>query len=230
MNTQAQPSQFRGPHTGIVAAVFVALFCAGLLPVTAFGGMPYFPPPTASAAEMLAFFSHRQAGVLLCAFFQFGSAFPLGIFAVTMAARMRYLGVRAAGIEIAVFGGMATAIGIIIGSSFLWGTTYPGISNNQDLLQLVYRAMFGIGGPGYSVPFGLLAAGITIPAMFYKLLPKWIVVLGIFVAVAGVLSWFEILSVKLLPLIPLTRFPGFVWAIAAGFSLARRRPSQSTLA
>jgi hypothetical protein len=53
--------------------------------------------------------------------------------------------------------------------------------------------------------------------------PEWIVILGLVVAVAGELSWFEILNVKLLPLIPLTRFPGFVWMIAAGFSLSKLR-------
>jgi hypothetical protein len=59
----------------------------------------------------------------------------------------------------------------------------------------------------------------------YKLLPKWIVILGPGVAVAGELSWFEILNVKLLPL---TRFPGFVWMIAAGFSLSKLRNTEVT--
>ena len=215
-------TRFRGPNTGIVATVFVAFFIAGLIPVTMFGGMPYYPLPTASPAEMVNFFSHRQAGVLLCTFLQFGSAIPLGIFTVTMIARLKYLGVRAAGVEIAHFGGMATAIGMLFGASFLWATTYPGISENASLIELLYRTSFGIGGPGYSVPFGLLAAGISIPAAFYRLLPRWVVVLGLFVAVVGGLSWFEILSVRLLTLIPLTRFPGFVWIIAAGFTVGKR--------
>jgi hypothetical protein len=224
MTDAAMPtSRFRGPNTGIVATVFVLLFFAGLMPVTAFGGMPFFPGPTASVAEMVNFFSHRQAGVLLCAFFQFGSAIPLGIFTTTMIARLKFLGVRAAGLEIALFGGLATAIGLVVGTSFLWATTYPGIPENADLLHAIYRISFGIGGPGYAVPFGLLAAGISIPAAFSKLLPKWVVILGLFVAAVGVLSWFEILSVRLLPLIPLTRFPGFVWIIAAGFTVGKRQ-------
>jgi len=188
-----------------------------------FGGMPYFPGPTASVAEMVNFFSHRQAGVLLCVFLQFGSAIPLGIFTTTMIVRLKFLGVRAAGLEIALFGGLAAAIGMLIGASFLWATTYPGIPENADLLQAIYRISFGIGGPGYAVPFGLLAAGISIPAGFYKLLPKWVVILGLIVAAVGVLSWVEILSVRLLPLIPLTRFPGFVWVIAAGFTVGKRK-------
>jgi hypothetical protein len=223
MTDVAKPApRFRGPHTGFVATVFVLLFITALVPVTAFGGMPYFPGPAASVGEMVNFFSHRQAAVLLCAFFQFGSAIPLGIFTATMVARLKFLGVRAAGLEIAAFGGLATAIGMIIGTSFLWATTYPGVSSNADLVQAIYRIAFGIGGPGYSVPFGLLAAGISIPAAFSRLLPKWVVILGIGVGVVGVLSWFEMLNVQLVPLIPLTRFPGFVWIIAAGFTVGKR--------
>jgi hypothetical protein len=222
------PARFRGPNSGIVATVFVVLFFAGLIPVTALGGMPYFPGPTASANEMVAFFSQRQGGTLLCAFLQFGSAVPLGIFTMSMVARLKFLGVRAAGAEMAFFGGLATAMGLVISTCVLWAMTYPGIPQDTNLLQALYRVSFGLGGPGYSVFFGLLAAGISVTTGFYKLLPKWIVILGLAVAVAGELSWFEILNVKLLPLIPLTRFPGFVWMIAAGFSLSKLRREEVT--
>jgi hypothetical protein len=56
------PTRFRGPNSGIVATVFVVLFFASLMPVTALGGTPYFPGPTASVNEIVAFFSQRQGG------------------------------------------------------------------------------------------------------------------------------------------------------------------------
>jgi hypothetical protein len=104
-------------------------------------------------------------------------------------------------------------------SSVLWAMSYPGIALEPLLLQALYRLQFALGGPGFSVPMGLLIAGVSITAGFTKLLPKWIVIFGIAVALIGELSWFEILFPKALPLIPLTRFPGFVWMIAVGFSL-----------
>jgi hypothetical protein len=222
------PARFQGPNCGIVGTVFVVLFFAGLMPVTALGGMPYFPGPTASVAEIVAFFSQRQEGTLLCVFLQFGSAVPLGVFTMSMVARLKFLGVRAAGADMALFGGLATAMGLVISSCFLWAMTYPGIPQDANLLHALYRVSFGIGGPGYSVFFGLLAAGVSITAGLYRLLPRWIVILGLVVAVAGELSWFEILNVKFLPLIPLTRFPGFVWMIAAGFSLSKLRNTEVT--
>jgi hypothetical protein len=157
-------------------------------------------------------------------FFQFGSAIPLGIFTATIVSQLRFLGVRAAGIHIALFGGFLTAVNIMATACFLWAMTYPGIAQDAPLTQAIYRISFGIGGPGFSVPFGILLAGVSITAGFYKLLPRWIVVMGIVIAVIGELSWFEILSLKFLLLIPLTRFPGFIWMIAVGFALPRKLP------
>jgi hypothetical protein len=78
---------------------------------------------------------------------------------------------------------------------------------------------------------GLLIAGISIPAAFMKLLPKWLIVFGLILAVAGELSWFHLLVFpKLLFLIPLVRFPGFIWLIATGFLLPKTRRPASQLA
>jgi hypothetical protein len=58
-----------------------------------------------------------------------------------------------------------------------------------------------------------------VTAGFAKLLPRWIVISGLVLAAAGELSWLALLFPQALFLIPLTRFPGFAWLIAAGFAL-----------
>jgi hypothetical protein len=100
---------------------------------------------------MVAFFSQRQAGTLLCALLQFGSALQLGVFTMSMVARLTFLGVRAAGADMALFGGLSTAMGLVISPCVLWAMTYPGIPQDANLLQALYRVSFGLGGPGYSV-------------------------------------------------------------------------------
>jgi hypothetical protein len=208
-----------GPPLGIVAIIFVLLFIAGLYPVTVLGGDPAFPGPGESLDVILAFFQARPSAVLFCAALQFGAAIPLGVFTATIVSRLRFLGVRAAGTEIAFFGGLASALNMMASSSVLWTMSYAGIAQEPALLQALYRLTFALGGPGFSVPFGLLIAGVSVTAGFNKLLPKWIVIVGLVLAVAGELSWLDILFPKALFLIPLTRFPGFVWLIAAGFTL-----------
>lgn len=215
------PRRHQGPPAGWLAVVYMGLFLAGLYPVTIFGGRPYFPPPSAPLDAITAFFQSRSSAVLLCAFLQFGAAIPLGIFAATVASQLRFLGIRAAGSNIAFFGGVATAFNMIVSSSLLWAMSYPGVAQDPTLVQALYRFDFALGGPGFSVPFGLLIAGIAVTAGLGRLLPRWLALIGLLIALAGELSWLVIIFPKLLFLIPLTRFPGFLWLIAAGFLLPR---------
>ena len=48
------------------------------------------------------------------------------------------------------------------------------------------------------------------------------VVFGVILGIVGALSALDLLSHRALLLIPITRFPGFVWMIAAGFKLPGR--------
>jgi len=212
----------QSPPLGIMAVVYTVLFCAGLYPVTYFGGKPTFPLPWASAPVIQAFFTQRHAAALLCAFFHFGAAIPLGIFTAAAVSRLKFFGVRAAGADIALFGGFVTAVLMMASSAVLWTMTIPGVVQDPALAQALHFLNFALGGPGYSVPLGLFMAGISVPLLFRRLTPRWIPILGLVLAVCGELSWFTIEFHLALPLIPLTRFPGFVWMIAVGFALPVR--------
>jgi len=144
------PHQVRhkGPPLGMIATVFVLLFIAGLYPVTVFGGKPYFPGPGESLQVIAAFFLARPSAVLLCAAFQFGAAIPLGILTATVVSQLRFLGVRAAGTYIALFGGFATAFTMMVSSSVLWTMSYPGIAQDSNLLLALYRFSFALGRTG----------------------------------------------------------------------------------
>ena len=228
------PASARAPHAGpplgVVALIFTILFNAGLYPVTIFNGAPFFPGPSEPAATIAAYFQTRSSAVLMCAFLHFGAAIALGILTASVVSRLRFLGVRAAGPYIALYGGLATALDMAASALFLWVMVRPGIAQDGPLLQALYYLQFAFGGPGFSVPMGLLMAGVCVPAGILKLLPKWIVVLGLALAAAGELSWFNLIFPKALFLIPLTRFPGFVWLIAAGFALPKAldRPPSPT--
>jgi hypothetical protein len=219
--SSSSDARYQGPNLGMVATVFVALFCAGLYPVTAFAGKPFFPGPLEAPGTIVAYFQIRSSAVLLCAFFHFGAAISLGVFTASVVSNLQFLGVRAAGAYIALFGGLATALNMMSGSFLLWVMAHAGIAQDATLLQALYRLQFAFGGPGFSVPFGVLLAGVSVTAGLRKLLPKWIVVLGVAIAAAGELSWFDIIFPSVLFLIPLTRFPGFAWLIAAVFLLPK---------
>lgn len=219
-----------GPPLWLVAAMYTVLFLAGLYPVTVFGGEPHFPGPWESPETIAAFFLARPTAVRVCAFLQFGAAIPLGIFAASTVSRLQFLGARVAGPSIALFGGIATAVTMMAASSTLWVMAQPGIVEDRAVLLALYWLVQGLGGAGFSVPFGLLVAGITIPAAVMRLVPKWIVVLGVAVAICGELSWLYLMLPDALPLVPLARFPGFVWLIAVGVALPTSLESSSPTA
>jgi hypothetical protein len=56
-----------------------------------------------------------------------------------------------------------------------------------------------------------------------KLLPRWLVIFGLALAVIGELSALSLVIPGALLLIPLTRFPSFIWLIVAGFKLPKTR-------
>jgi hypothetical protein len=221
-NAVSTGARHRGPNLGMLATIFTVLFNAGLYCVVSLSaGKPHFPGPWESAQTITTYFQEHSSAVLMCAFLQFGASIPLGIFTATVVSRLRFLGVRAAGPYIALFGGLATSFNLVVSTLILWVMAYPGVAQDAAVLRALYYLSYAFGGVGYSVPLGLLMAGVSIPAAIMKLLPKWLVILGLVLAVVGELSWFNLVFPKALFLIPLTRFPGFIWLMAVGFKLPK---------
>jgi len=220
-------ARHRGPNPGFVALVFTALFLAGLVPVTLLVSETHFPSPLQPAEEIVGYFRVESAKVRFCAFLHFAASIPLGIFTAAMVSRLRFHHSSAAGVTIALFGGLAASFDMALSAMVQWTLGQPGIADNAELARALYFLLFAAGGPGYSVPLGLLLAGLSIPAAAPRLLPRWLVVFGLALGFIGELSSLSLVIPRALFLIPLTRFPGFVWLIAAGFKLPHSRPGKS---
>ena len=225
-----QTQRFAGPHLGLLAILYTVLFNAGLYPVTTMASKPYWPGPWEPASVIVAYFQTHAAPVLTCLFLQFGATICLGLFCTVVVGQLLFLRVRSAGPWIARLGGFLTVFNGVGAGLIVWTMIHPAVAQNPPVLLGLYYLSYAFGGPGFSIPMGLLMAGVSVPAAFKRLLPKWIVVLGLILAVAGELSWFHLISPALLFLVPLTRFPGFIWLIAAGFALPRTRPPSCPVA
>jgi hypothetical protein len=211
--------QYRGPHPGILALIFTVLFNAGLSCVISFNGPPYYPGPWESLATITSYFLHQRSDVLMCAFLQFGASIPLGIFTAAAVSRLKLSRVNKPGVNIALFGGFMTSFNLSLSALTLWVMSHPALSGNDNAIALLYYVTFAVGGVGYSVPMGLLIAGLAVTTGLSGMLPKWMMWFGIAIAAAGELSALSLVFSDLLFMIPLTRFPGFVWLILFGFKL-----------
>lgn len=218
----------KSPSLGILAVIFTILFNVGLAFVCSTKEGAHFPGPWEAADVIVKYFQNYPHDVLMCAFFQFGASIPLLIYAAAVSSRLRFFGIQAAGTQIALVGGILASVNMGLSASVQWVMAYPGIAQNADVIRTLYYFVYATGGAAYSVPLGLLIAGISVTAFFARLLPKWLVVSGMVLAVVGQLSWLSMIFPKALFLIPLTRFPGFLWLIAVGFLLPKSRPLTAT--
>jgi hypothetical protein len=218
-----QPAVHKGPHPGMLAILYTVLFCAGLYPVTALYKEPYWPGPWEPASVIAPYFQNYGGRVLFCLVLQFGAMVCLGLFTAAVVSRLQFLGARATGVTIALVGGLLVVADAFAGSMAAWAMIHPSVAADPHVLLALFYMSFGLGGPGFSVPMGLLMAGVSVTAAFMKLLPRWVIVLGLLLALAGELSFLQLAFPKLVFLIPLVRFPGFIWIIAVGFAMPKTR-------
>lgn len=216
-----------GPPLWLLALLYTVLFNAGLFPVTMYGGMPYWPGPWQPAADIVSFFQTQSSRVLTCVFLQTGAVICLGLFTAVVVSRLQFLGIRAAGVYIALLGGFLTVFDSLGAGMATWTLIRPVIQQTPSSILALNYFSCALGGPGFSIPMGLLMAGVSVSAGFSKLIPKWVMILGLFLAACGELSVFHLIFPQLLFLIPLTRFPGFIWIIAVGFTLPNFRNAET---
>jgi hypothetical protein len=84
-----------------------------------------------------------------------------------------------------------------------WTMVRPGVAEDVSLTHALYFLGYAFGGPGYSVPLGLLMAGVSVPLLFMRTVPRWIPILGLVLAACGELSWLNLVLPGVVFLIPL---------------------------
>jgi hypothetical protein len=214
-----------GPPLGVLAVVSTVLFLLGLF-VAAMIAKGFPPAPTAAAATIQEYFHDHRSAARVSALFQFGAAIPLALYAATASARLRNLGIRAPGATIGLAGGVLSAGFLALSALTSWVLSRAEVVRDPTLVRALQDLAFITGGPGHVVFLGLLVAGLAVPALFARLLPRPVVFLGLLLAAIAELSTLSIATDKLAVLLPIARFPILIWLIAAGFQLPRTRQRQ----
>jgi hypothetical protein len=212
-----------GPHLGALAIVVAGLFLLGLVLSTVLAhGRPY-PSPFGAEAGVLEYFRDYPTAVRLGGALQFAAAIPLAIYAATVSARLHQLGIRAPGATIALAGGLLAAAFLALSGLLGWTLSRPELHDDPALVRALQLLNFAAGGAGHVVFLGLLLAGIAVPALLARLLPAWLAWAGLVIAGIAELSTLALLIDLAAYLLPIARFAGLAWLIAAGFLLPRQR-------
>jgi hypothetical protein len=112
MESTQRLRRFAGPPLLPLALVHVLLFAASLAVGAMLRGGPSYANPYGPIEDAQRFFGANPEALRWSAFLSLGSAVPLGIYTATIVSRLRFLGVRAAGTNIALFGGFAASVAL----------------------------------------------------------------------------------------------------------------------
>ncbi|MFD4152317.1 hypothetical protein ACFWR4_06140 [Streptomyces hydrogenans] len=215
-----------GPPLGPLALVFTALFVAGLAAGIVMAGGATFPSPFGGADatdDIAAYFRDHTDAVRITATLQFGASVPLAIYAATASARLHRLGVRAPGATIALAGGLLASGFLALSALLSWTLSRPEVLGQTGVVRAFQTLAFATGGPGHVVALGLLVAGVAVPGLLAGLLPRGLALGGLVLAALAELSTLTLLFDGAAVLLPIARFGGLLWLIAAGFLLPRHR-------
>lgn len=215
--------RFRGPSLLLLVTFHFLIFASGLVAAAVLRHGARFVTPFAPAEELRAFLALSPTAVRVSNFFLFGSAVPFGIFAVTAVSRLRYLGVRAAGTNISLLGGLIATIALILSGIVGWILSVSDVLASAATVKMVNFLNFLLGGVVFAVGFGLLAAGVSVTGYFMRLLPRWLVAFGMLMALTGELSSLSLIAFPANFFIPITRYLGFIWMFSVAVALTRDR-------
>jgi hypothetical protein len=215
------------PPLHLLAGAHAVLFLGSLVVTAALTGGGHLPSPFAPSADSFIFFSRHPEAVRWSAFLQLGAAVPLGLFAAVVASRLTFLGIRAAGVFIALFGGLGASAALALSALAQWALSSPEVLLSPAAVRSLQLLTFSSGGPAHVMSLGLLLAGVAVTTGVTGLLPRWSMASGLALAVLAELSWLSLVIPAAAYLLPIARFPALVWLVVAGALLPTRRRGPS---
>jgi hypothetical protein len=224
MNTEtvrqtARPG--RRPQSGPPLLVPVLVFTA--LTIVYVAANRSTPHPDASGAEVLRYAHGHGSAIKVGSFLLLGSAFPLTVAAGTLYRRLRALGITAPGAVITLSGGILAAGMLVLSAMFGWAGGRLPADASPALARALADLSFLSGGPAYAAAFALLIAGLSVTGLLAGLLPRPVTWIGLVIALAGMVGTLTLVGSGFASLVPVVRFGGLLWLIAAAVLLPRTR-------
>jgi hypothetical protein len=181
------------------------------------------PQPGTSAASTLSYAQAHTGQMHAQAVLVFGAAVPLAIWAATIYRRLRTLGVTAPGAVIGLAGGILAAASLALSGLVTWVTADTAHIAGPALAKALSDLSFAAGAAGFVVPFALLIAGVAVPSLILRLTPRPLAWGGLVVAAIGMLSTLTLLTSALNFTLPIARFGGLIFIVAASVLLPATR-------
>src|SRR2546423_5024459 len=165
-STRPRTDRQAGPPLIVPAAALAALTVAG--GVLGLWG----PRPDWTPEDVVGYAATNGTTMAVGAALLLGSAFPLVVYAATLARRMQRLGVTAPGPLMGLAGAVLAAASIVVSALVGWTMAQTAVLGDASMAKALATLWFATGGVGFVAPFGLLLLGIAVPALILRLLPR----------------------------------------------------------
>ena len=149
------------------------------------------------------------------------SAAPLAVFAAAAAHRLWSSGARVAGPVIGLAGGLLAASTLVLSGLAAWTAATAAAWGDGAAVLTASTLSFAAGGVGFALGSALLLAGVAVPAGLAGLMSRPLAVAGVVLAVLAALAPLALLTSALYALLPIARFGGMLWFVAAAVLLRR---------
>ena len=142
---------------------------------------------------------------------------------MTTVSRLRFMGVRAAGTNIALLGGLIATIALILSGIVGWILSVPEVVASTPVLKALNFLNFLLAEPSSRLDWACWPQECRATGYFMRLLPRWLVAFGMLLALTGELSSLSLVSYPANFFIPATRYLGFIWMFSVAVELTRDR-------
>jgi hypothetical protein len=220
-STTTRPPQ-SGPPLLVLALSYGVLTLVGL--VLGVG----LARPDDTPAEVSRLLAEHGTAATVLATALVGASVPLAIWGATAYRRLRRLGVTAPGSAIAFAGGVLASASLAFSGLVSWTAAATAPVATPEVLRVLTTLAFAMGGPGFVPFFALLVAGVAVPGLILGVLPRAWAWAGLVIAGVGLVGFLSLLTPALYPLLPVGRFGGLIWLVAASVLLPHSRPRRPT--
>ncbi|HEX9337551.1 MAG TPA: DUF4386 domain-containing protein [Pseudonocardiaceae bacterium] len=235
MTTPTSLERHRQGGPPLIVPALVATLLTAITVVLGASG----PRSTDSGADALAYDLGHHTLLVVLGTVLFGVSVPLAIWTGATYRRLRQLGVTAPGTAIGLAGGLLAAASLAVSGLVTWAAGESATAGDPGLARAMTDLAFATGGAGFVVPFGLLIAGVAVPSLILRFVPRPLAWIGLVIGALAMLATFSLVVPALDPLLPVGRFGGLIWlcvvSVLLPHSRARRNragqsaPAESTL-
>ena len=207
MTTPTSLERHRQGGPPLIVPALVATLLTAITVVLGASG----PRSTDSGADALAYDLGHHTLLVVLGTILFGVSVPLAVWTGATYRRLRQLGVTAPGTAIGLAGGLLASASLALSGLLTWTAGESATAGDPGLARAMTDLAFATGGAGFVVPFGLLIAGVAVPSLILRFVPRPLAWIGLVIGALAMLATFSLVVPALDPLLPVGRFGGLIW-------------------